>query len=254
MRDAVGNVQSAVVLGGGSEIAVATLRKLVAGRCRRVVLAVREPAKVEALADELRGLGATVEVAAFDGSAPDTHAEAIAKMFAGGDVDLVLSAFGVLGNQDDFDDDPAAAAACVQTNFAGQVSALTAVASEMRRQGHGTIVVLSSVAGLRARRSNYVYGSTKAGLDTFAQGLSDALVGTGVRCVVVRPGFVRSRMTEGLDPAPFSTDPATVARVAVDALERPGRDIVSVPRVLGPLFGLLRATPRPLWRRISGDR
>jgi decaprenylphospho-beta-D-erythro-pentofuranosid-2-ulose 2-reductase len=99
-----------------------------------------------------------------------------------------------------------------------------------------------------------VYGSSKAGLDAFAQGLGDALVGTGVRCIVVRPGFVRSKMTTGLDPAPFSTDPGTVARRAVEALGRHGRETVAVPPLLGPLFGVLRSLPRPVWRRIAGDR
>lgn len=250
MRDAVGNVQSAVVLGGGSDIAAATLRKLAAGRCRRVTLAVREPAKVDALADELRGLGATVDVVAFDGSAPETHAEAIGKMFADGDVDLVLSAFGVLGNQDDFDDDPVAAAACVQTNFAGQVSALTAVAAEMRRQGHGTIVVLSSVAGERVRKDNAVYGATKAGLDGYALALGDRLVGTGVEVMVVRPGFVHSRMTEGMDPAPFSTTPDAVADDIVAGLARRAA-VVWSPGILRWLFVVMRHLPRPVWRIVS---
>ena len=146
MRDAAGNVQSAVVLVGGSVIAAATLRQLAAGRCRRIVLAVREPDKVDALADELRGLGADVEVTTFDGSAPETHAESVAAMIAGGDVDLVLSAFGVRGNQDAFDDDPVAAAACVQTNFAGQGSALAAGAAE--RVGGWVEVQLSEAVGL----------------------------------------------------------------------------------------------------------
>jgi decaprenylphospho-beta-D-erythro-pentofuranosid-2-ulose 2-reductase len=141
----------------------------------------------------------------------------------------------------------------VRTNFAGPAAALAAAGQVLAAQGSGTIVVLSSVAGLRARRSNYVYGSTKAGLDMFAQGLGDALAPSGARVLVVRPGFVRSKMTEGLDPAPFDTDPDTVAEAVVAALGS-RREILAVPRVLGPLFVGLRATPRPLWRRIAGDR
>ena len=166
----------------------------------------------------------------------------------------MLCAVGLLGHHAGMSMDPVDVDHMIRTNFAGPAAALAAAGQHLVEQDHGTIVVLSSVAGVRARRSNYVYGSTKAGLDLFAQGLSDSLVGTGARCVVVRPGFVRSRMTEGLDPAPFSTDPATVARATVDALQRPGRDVVSVPRVLGPLFGVLRVAPRGLWRRIAGDR
>lgn len=250
MRDAVGNVQSVVVLGGGSEIAVATVRRLVAGRCRRVVLAVREPAKVEAVADELRGAGADVEVVAFDGAAPETHPAAVDALFTGGDIDLVISAFGVLGDQDAFDHDPVAAADCVRTNFGGQVSSLTAVAARMRAQGHGAIVVLSSVAGVRVRRDNAVYGATKAGLDAFCQGLADRLAGTGVDVMIVRPGFVHTRMTEGLEPAPFSTTPEAVADDIVAGLARRSA-LVWSPGVLRWLFLVLRLLPRPVWRIVS---
>ena len=143
----------------------------------------------------------------------------------------------------------------VRTNFAGPAAALAVAADRLVAQGGGTLVVLSSVAGVRPRRSNYVYGSTKSGLDAFARGIADAVHGTGVQVLVVRPGFVRSSMTEGLEPAPFSTDPATVA-----AGRRPGRctrgrsGVVWVPPLLGPLFAVLANVPTPLWRRIAGDR
>lgn len=252
MRDAMGNVQSVVVLGGGSEIAAATVRALVAGRCRRVTLAVRNPdaEAVMALRAELEGLGAVVALTKFDADDTDAHAEGIDHMFAQGDVDLVISAFGVLGNQDDFDDDPAAAAACVVTNFAGQVSALTATATAMRRQGHGTIVVLSSVAGERVRKDNAVYGATKAGLDAYAQALSDRLVGTGVNVMIVRPGFVHSRMTEGMEPAPFSTTPDAVATDIVAGLAKRSA-IVWSPGILRWVFTVMRHLPRPVWRIVS---
>ena len=121
-------------------------------------------------------------------------------------------------------------------------------------QGRGTIVVLSSVAAVRPRKSNYVYGSSKAGLDAFAQGLGDALVDKGVNVLVVRPGFVTSKMTAGLDPAPFATRPEVVADAIADAIDRDRSGVVSVPSKLGPMFVVLRNTPRPLWRRIAGDR
>ena len=124
----------------------------------------------------------------------------------------------------------------------------------MVRHGSGTIVVLSSVAGARARRSNYVYGSSKAGLDAFAQGLGDAVSKDGVDVIVVRPGFVRSKMTTGLDPAPFSRTPNEVAAAVVEAVAAGGSRIVWVPSTLGPLMGLMRVTPRSIWRRIAADR
>ena len=105
----------------------------------------------------------------------------------------------MLGDQAALDDDPAAVAALAHVNFTGAVSAVRGGRrAASAAQGHGRLVVLSSVAGERVRKANYVYGSTKAGLDGFAQGLGDALAGTGASVLVVRPGFVHSKMTAGL--------------------------------------------------------
>ncbi len=249
MRNALGGVQSVLVLGGGSDIAAATLRKLVADRCTKVVLAVREPASVRDLATELEA-GASVEVVPFDGRDLESHAKVVGEVFATGDIDLVFSAFGILGDQDVFDDDPAAAGDAVVVNFAGQVSALTACAAAMKVQGHGLIVVMSSVAGERVRKDNVTYGATKAGLDGFAQGLADRLWGTGIRVLIVRPGFVRSKMTTGMDAAPFATTPEAVADDIVTGITK-GSSIVWSPGVLRWVFMVMRHLPRPIWRIVS---
>lgn len=251
MRNALGGVQSVLVLGGSSEIAAATLRRFVADRCHTVVLAVRDTESVASLRDELSGAGATVDVVEFDAHDTATHDAFIHDVFdRHGDIDCVFSAFGVLGNQDNFDTDPAAAADAVVVNLAGQISALTAAAERLRAQGHGMIVVLSSVAGQRVRRDNAVYGATKAGLDGFAQGLGDRLTGTGVKVLVVRPGFVTTRMTTGMDPAPFSTTAEKVADDIVDGMAR-GVEVVWSPGILRFLFAVLRNLPRPIWRKVS---
>jgi decaprenylphospho-beta-D-erythro-pentofuranosid-2-ulose 2-reductase len=165
----------------------------------------------------------------------------------------VLIAFGVLGHAAGVDMEPEAAAEAVTTNYVGAVSAGLAAAHCLRDQGHGTIVVLSSVAGERARRSNFVYGSSKSGLDAFAQGLGDSLVGSGVRVLVVRPGFVHSKMTNGLDPAPFATTPEAVADAITEGLAS-GKEIVWVPPVLRWVAMVFRLLPRPLWRKVSANR
>lgn len=252
MRDALGGVQSVLVLGGGSEIALATVERMVADRCRTVVLAAREPENLTHEAERLRSAGATtVDVVGFDSRDLRAHEGLIDEIFdRHGDIDLVLFAFGILGDQDAFDKDPAAGAEAVITNFAGAVSTGLQVAERFRRQGHGTLVFLSSVAGERVRKTNFVYGSTKAGLDGFAQGLGDALSDTGARVMVVRPGFVRSKMTEGMDEAPFATTPEKVAEAITTGLAR-GSETVWVPSVLRWLFVVFRHLPRPLWRLVS---
>ena len=147
--------------------------------------------------------------------------------------------------------DPVAAAAVLTTNFSGLASAVLAVAGRLRHQGHGRLVVLSSVAGERARRANFIYGSSKAGLDAFAQGLADSLVGSGVGVMIVRPGFVVGRMTEGMTPAPFPTTPDAVADAVVRGIGS-GAAVVYVPPVLRWVFTVMRHLPRAVWRRVPG--
>ena len=166
-----------------------------------------------------------------------------------GDIDVVLLAFGVLGDQRRAEDDVEHALEIVRTNYVGAVSAGLEVARMLREQGHGTLVVFSSVAGERARRANFVYGSSKAGLDAFAQGLGDRLVGSGVRVLVVRPGFVHTKMTAGRQPAPFSTTSEAVATATVEAIAA-RRELIWVPSVLRWFMALLRHLPREVFRRL----
>ena len=139
------------------------------------------------------------ELVSFDAREATGHREMIDAVFDAGDVDVVVVAFGLLGDQEAIEaGDDEQAIALAETNYVGAVSVGLAAARRLRQQGHGALVVLSSVAGERARRSNFVYGSTKAGLRlAFYQGLADSLVGSGASVLVVRPGFVHSRMTAG---------------------------------------------------------
>jgi short-subunit dehydrogenase len=139
--------------------------------------------------------------------------------------------------------------AVVHTDYVAQVSLLTHLAAAMRQDGRGALVVFSSIAGARVRRANYVYGSAKAGLDGFASGLADALHGTGVRLLIVRPGFVIGRMTEGMTPAPLSSTPSRVAAATARALAN-GRRTVWIPWALGPASAVMRLLPQFIWRRM----
>ena len=252
MRDAVGAVQSLLVLGGTSEIGLATARRLVADRTRRVVLAARDPAGAEAAAEELRRAGADeVATVAFDATDTASHAAFVDEVFdRHGDIDCVLVAFGVLGDAERLARDPAAAVEAVTVNYTGAVSVSLPVAERLRRQGHGTIVYLSSVAGERVRKSNFVYGSTKAALDGFAQGLGDWLQGTGVEVMVVRPGFVRTKMTAGLEAAPLATDADAVADAIAAGLRRRAHTVWA-PAPLRLVMTAVRHLPRPLFRRLG---
>jgi NAD(P)-dependent dehydrogenase (short-subunit alcohol dehydrogenase family) len=240
-----------LLLGGRSEIGLAVVRRLVAAGARTVVLAARRAAELDEQERALRAEGATaVHRVEFDADDVAAHRAALEQVTGlVGALDVVVLAFGILGDQARAERDAEHAMAVVHTDYTAHVGLLTELATLLRGQGRGTMVVFSSVAGVRVRRANYVYGSAKAGLDGFASGLADALAGSGVRLLLVRPGFVVGRMTEGMSPAPFSSTPDQVADATVRAL-RAGRGEVWVPAVLRPLFAVLRLLPRPIWRRM----
>lgn len=249
MKDAFGLPQSLLVLGGTSEIALATARRLITRRTRTVWLAGRPSPALERSAADLRALGADVRTVAFDALDPESHETALGKVFAEGDIDMVLLAFGVLGDQARDEREPVSAVRVAQTNYTGAVSAALICARALQVQGHGSLVVLSSVAAERARRANFIYGSSKAGLDAFTQGLGDALHGTGVHVMVVRPGFVRTRMTAGREETPLATTPQAVA-TAIELGLRRRSETVWVPGALRLVMSALRHTPRALFRRL----
>jgi decaprenylphospho-beta-D-erythro-pentofuranosid-2-ulose 2-reductase len=250
VRDVLGDAQTVLVLGGGSDIGMAIARALVGRGTVSVVLAARDPGALSGAVADLEDRGARKVVAIpFDADDVAAHADVIERAVNEvGDLDVVILAFGVLGAES-VGDDPMAAARLLQTNTVGATSALLTVANRLTAQGHGDIVVLSSVAGERVRRSNFVYGASKAGIDGLAQGLGDSLVGSGVRVLIVRPGFVHSKMTTGLKPAPMSTTPEAVAQAVVAGLRRNAR-VVWVPAQLRLVMAVLRHLPSAVFRRL----
>lgn len=250
MDNALGQPQTIVLLGGTSDIGLAIVRQLLSPTTRTVVLACRDIEAGERAAAGLRHHSVDIDVVRFEGTAADTHTEFVRSLSAKhGDIDVAILAFALLGEGAVTSVDPIAAAEIAQVNFTGVVSSTIAVANQMRLQGHGSIVMLSSVAGERVRRANPVYGGTKAGIDGFAQGLGDSLADDGVHVLIVRPGFVHTKMTSGLKAAPFSTTPEKVATATVKAL-RAKRRIVWSPGALRYVFSVLRHMPGPLWRRL----
>ncbi|ALI27406.1 Oxidoreductase, short-chain dehydrogenase/reductase family [Mycolicibacterium fortuitum] len=238
-----------VIFGGRSEIGVELAVRLAAGAV--VVLAARRADQLGEQVAAVQAAGAAaVRTVEFDADDTAGHVRVVETIEAEqGPIDTAVLAFGVLGDQDRAEADPAHAVAVVHTDYVAQVGLLTVLAQRMRTRDRGRLVVFSSIAGARARRANYVYGSAKAGLDAFASGLTDALHGTGVQLLIVRPGFVIGRMTEGMEPAPFSSTPAQVAGAAAKAL-RKGRSGVWVPWVIRPMIFVTRFVPRPIWRRL----
>jgi short-subunit dehydrogenase len=241
--------KTVVIFGGRSEIGVELAARLAPGAT--VVLAARGADRLSEPVAELDAAGAAaVHTVEFDADDLDSHGRVVSSIIARhGRIDIAVLAFGMLGDQTRAEADAAHAVAIVHTDYVAQVSLLTRLAAEMRAAGSGRLVVFSSVAGVRVRRANYVYGSAKAGLDGFASGLADALHGTGVRVLIARPGFVIGRMTEGMKPAPMSSTPEQVAAATARALTK-GRRTVWIPWGLRPVFFGLRLLPQFVWRRM----
>jgi decaprenylphospho-beta-D-erythro-pentofuranosid-2-ulose 2-reductase len=254
VNDAFGHPQTIVVLGGSSDIAREIVRAVVPPGCRSVVLAGRDPDRLASAALEAVHAGAgEAPIVRFDAGDVRSAASTVEECFAvaGGDVDVVLLAVGVLGDQEVDEVDPSATATALTVNFTWPAAALAAAAARLRRQGQGRIIVLSSVAGVRVRRANYVYGSSKAGLDGYALGLAESLRGSGVRLQVVRPGFVRTKMTEGRPAAPFAVDAPQVAGAVARGLQT-NEPVIWVPRLLRWVFLVLGNLPAAVWRRLPG--
>ncbi|MCL5076751.1 MAG: SDR family NAD(P)-dependent oxidoreductase [Actinobacteria bacterium] len=251
MNDSFRKPQNVVVLGGNSDIAFAILRELANDRLEKVVLAGPNQTTLHERASEVSSLGRIeVQIAAFDAmDLAQVKAQTELAMSLVSSVDLVIIASGILGDQSHDETDPVAVAKLISTNFTGPAAALTAVVEKMKRQGSGSVLVLSSVAGAKVRRSNFIYGSSKAGLDSFALGFSDALYKTPITITVVRPGFVKTKMTQALKSVPMSTSAERVAVASVRALER-GSEIIWVPSSFRTVIFILRHLPRSIGRRL----
>jgi decaprenylphospho-beta-D-erythro-pentofuranosid-2-ulose 2-reductase len=248
MINAVGAPQSLLLLGGTSDIALAIARKY-ARPGLRVVLAARPSDRRTAAASELTSLRCEVAEVDLDARDHESHLATIEQAFAGGDIDIAVIAFGLLGDPERAWQDPELALELAEVNYTAPVHLGVLLGQRMRAQAHGWIVALSSVAGERVRRSNFVYGSTKAGLDGFFLGLGEALRDYGVRVLVVRPGFVKSKMTTGLDKVPLAVTPDQVAEAVGDAIKSK-RELVWVPGPLRVVMSGLRHVPRPLFRKL----
>jgi decaprenylphospho-beta-D-erythro-pentofuranosid-2-ulose 2-reductase len=253
MENAFGQPQQVVVLGGTSDIARAITKKLCAARARTVVLAGRNQQLLEEASKEALDYGAShVDTVIFDAQDPANAQRTVTESFekAGGAVDLVVVAVGLLGDQQSFQDDPVRVAEMATVNFTWPVAALAQVRRLLVEQGSGRILVISSVAAVRVRRAKYLYGGAKAGLDGLCVGLADSLRGTGVTLQILRPGHVRSKMTTGAKEPPFATGVDEVAEDVMKGLAERS-PIIWSPPILRYAFFVLRHLPAPLWRKVT---
>src|SRR3954467_7824609 len=255
--DAVGNPKTVLLLGGTSEIGLAICERYLRDAPVRVVLAAlpNDSGRDDAVA-QMRNAGAkSVELIDFDAVQTDTHPKVIDAGFADGDGDVAIVAFGLLGDAEELWQNQRKAVQIAEINYTAAISVGVLLGEKMRAQGFGRIIAMSSAAGERVRRSNFVYGSTKAGLDGFYLGLGEALREFGVRVLVIRPGQVRTTTTidhwkaTGAKEAPFTVDKEDVAELAVTASAK-GKELVWAPGAFRYVMMVLRHVPRPIFRKL----
>jgi decaprenylphospho-beta-D-erythro-pentofuranosid-2-ulose 2-reductase len=249
--DAVGNPQTVLLLGGTSEIGLAICERYLKNAHARILLAAMpdDPGRDGAVA-QMKAAGArSVELIDFEALQTDTHPKVIEQAFADGDVDVAIVAFGLLGDAEELWQNQRKAVQIAEINYTAAISMGVLLGEKMRAQGFGQIIAMSSAAGERVRRSNFVYGSTKAGLDGFYLGLSEALRQYGVRVLVIRPGQVRTRMSAHIKEAPLTVDKEYVANLAVTASAK-GKELVWAPAAFRYVMMVLRHIPRSIFRRL----
>jgi decaprenylphospho-beta-D-erythro-pentofuranosid-2-ulose 2-reductase len=249
--DAVGNPQTILLLGGTSEIGLAICERYLRNAPAWVILACLpdDPGRDDAVA-QLKAAGAkAVGLVDFDALDTGGHPAVIDQAFADGDVDVAIVAFGMDADAEELWHNQRKAVQVAEVNYTAAVSVGVLLAQKMRAQGFGHIIAMSSVAGERVRRANFVYGSTKAGLDGFYLGLGEALREDGVRVLVIRPGQVRTRFSAHVEEAPLTVDKDYVADLAVSAAGK-GKEVVWAPGAFRYVMIVLRHTPRAIFRRL----
>lgn len=242
-----------IVLGATSAIAEATSR-LYAAEGAELLLVGRQGERLAAIAADLRLRGAPrVDVATRDLAQANAAMAALGSFAATlGGVDHVLIAYGTLGDQQASESDLGAAGENLAVNFTSAAFWALAAAELLERQGHGSLVVLGSVAGDRGRRANFVYGAAKSGLATLVEGIAHRFAGSGPRAVIIKPGPVVTPMTEGFAnrKGPLWATPETVAAIVRRAADR-GGPVVYAPWFWRWVMLIIRLLPARIFNRLE---
>jgi decaprenylphospho-beta-D-erythro-pentofuranosid-2-ulose 2-reductase len=243
-----GAAQRIAILGATSAMAEAASR-LWAAEGARIALVARNPERLAVIAADLKARGATqVATVTLDCATADEEAEFAKIVDAFGGLDVVLLAYGVLGDQATLESQPAATADLLRTNFTSAAAWSLAAAALFEKQKSGSLVVIGSGAGDRGRMSNYVYGASKAGLGVLVEGIAHRLAYCGARATLIKPGFVDTPMTAAIPKGPLWAKPETLGEIIV-AAARTGGPIVYAPRFWQAIMLIIRNVPAAIFHK-----
>lgn len=252
MKSATGTFGTIVLFGGTSEIGVSTLRHLLSPSVQHVVLVSRNIDAAQLIDEQILTLSPDADVShvRFEGADSASMADVVDEIVAiVGDIDVAMIAHALLGQDINGYENPGAVKELIDVNVTATMSLMYALAARMRMQRHGAICLFSSVAGVRVRKANAPYGASKAAIDSFALALGHELKDSAVTVVVVRPGFVHTKMTANMKAAPFATTADVVGKKTAEAI-RKGDAVLWVPGVMRVIFGVFRILPLSVWRRL----
>ncbi|MDC3416698.1 SDR family oxidoreductase [Aquibacillus salsiterrae] len=241
---------SILVLGANSTIAQATVRKLT-DKGKHFILTSRDPSQLEDLKNDINIRSQVdVQVREFDALDFAGHKAFFDDVVGSVDVlDGVLLMYGAMDDQKLAEHDFAVARNMIDVNYTSAVSMLNIAANYFEQRGAGFICAVSSVAGDRGRKSNYIYGSTKAGLSVYLQGLRNRLHRAGVHVITIKPGMVDTKMTYGLvEPGPLLADPVTVGRDIANGITA-RREVVYTPWFWLIIMGIIKLIPEKIFKR-----
>ncbi len=242
----------AILLGATRGIGRAVARSL-AARGDELFLLGRDALELSrSAADlEMRGAKQPVKSAHCDLEAPEGFCAALsAAQKALGDVDAIIVTAGLFATQAAMEADVELLRRVLSVNFANTVVFCEHARKLLLTRGGGTLCVVSSVAGERGRKPVISYGASKAGLSAYLEGLDHKFYAQGLRVICVKPGFVKTGMTQGLKPPPFAGEPEQVARDIVAAIDR-NQPVLYTPRMWGPVMMVIRRLPRFVMRQIN---
>lgn len=239
-----------IIFGATSAIAEETA-KLFAAQKARLFLVGRDNVKLKTVAQNLEVLGASsCTIVQKDFSATDWNEYLSSLWHEHGGFDVCLLAQGSLGDQKQCEQDFKATQKEIEINLLSIVSILTPLANLMEQQGAGTIAVISSVAGDRGRKANYVYASAKAAVSVFLQGLRNRLSSRGVHVLTIKPGFVDTPMTKHMKKGPLFAQPERVARDIQESIECK-RDVLYTPWFWYFIMLIIRSIPEKIFKHLS---
>lgn len=244
-------MQKTLIIGATSGIAEACAKRF-AAKGHNLFLLARNSERLESLAQDLRVRGAkAVHCAIFEANALDSHQALLERVKTElGGLDRVLIAHGTLGDQRACEQSVELTLQELQTNALSVISLLTLLANHFEQQRHGSIAVISSVAGDRGRQSNYVYGAAKGALSTFLQGLRNRLHKSGVQVLTIKPGFVDTPMTAALPKSPLWASPEKIAEDIEKAIEK-RRNVLYTPSFWFLIMAIIKSAPEDIFKRLS---